>query len=237
MMKKLLVIIFLTAASLFFLSGCFCEKGSGNVVFEKRSVPLYRSVELRGTGDIIITQNDSRRLVIEAEDNAMDHIETFVTDDVLVIQRKIDCFKGSSPIKYHVAMDEVKKLSLAGSGNIISTGKIETAKIDLVLSGSGDIKVDMDVGNLSTTIAGSGDVELSGHAGTHDYNLAGSGNLNAFDLETENTKIGISGSGRSEVFAKNMLDIIISGSGDVKYKGTPQVTQTISGSGSVSSVE
>jgi hypothetical protein len=86
---------------------------------------------------------------------------------------------------------------------------------------------------IESTISGSGRIHLGGSAFEHRINISGSGDVRAFDLATTNTYVKISGSGNSEVWTTNYLDVIISGSGSVYYRGNPQINANISGSGGV----
>ena len=54
---------------------------------------------------------------------------------------------------------------LSGSGNIITQNQITgNEKIDLSVSGSGDIKVDLHAPEVQAEMSGSGDINLSGEA-------------------------------------------------------------------------
>ena len=63
--------------------------------------------------------------------------------------------------------------------------------------------------------------------------VSGSGNIFAFNLESNDQEVRISGSGNCEVFVRDLLEVDISGSGNVFYKGNPSVSTNISGSGNV----
>jgi len=87
-----------------------------------------------------------------------------------------------------------------------------------------------------TETHGNGDITLSGQSRDLQSQISGSGDLKARDLQAENVKVGIRGSGDANVFASVSLDASISGSGDVNYRGNPKVTSTIHGSGSISKI-
>lgn len=63
--------------------------------------------------------------------------------------------------------------------------------------------------------------------------INGAGEFSAKKLVTTETKIVIRGFGKAEVNAEDALDVEITGSGVVKYYGTPRVTQTLSGGGEI----
>ncbi|HEY9468077.1 MAG TPA: DUF2807 domain-containing protein [Propionibacteriaceae bacterium] len=85
---------------------------------------------------------------------------------------------------------------------------------------------------LSTDISGSAAITASGTADDQDLKISGSGRFEAEQLRSKTVKVDMSGSGIVSVYASDVLDIHMSGSGTLTYTGDPkQVTQQISGSG------
>ena len=110
----------------------------------------------------------------------------------------------------------------------------KTGDLDLSVSGSGDMEIDIDAGEVETGISGSGDVKLSGRALSNRVSISGSGKLDAEDLETDRYKIQISGSGSCRINANKEIDASVSGSGSIYYRGEPdKVYSSTSGSGRI----
>ena len=107
--------------------------------------------------------------------------------------------------------------------------------VDAQISGSGDLSLELEARSVIARISGSGGIAMSGRTESLETRISGSGGLSAFDLETGNASIRISGSGSCKVHVKDELDVHISGSGSVDYKGNPKVNVSGSGSGSVQS--
>ena len=121
-----------------------------------------------------------------------------------------------------------------GSGEIDLA--VEAANVQTMVAGSGDIKLAVETSNVQAMIDGSGDISITGTTSNLKVNLSGSGDFNGFDLISQNTSVSISGSGSAGVFAQTDLTAIISGSGDVIYKGDPdQKDIKTYGAGEVSS--
>ena len=81
---------------------------------------------------------------------------------------------------------------------------------------------------------GSGKITLLGGAITLEPTLTGSGDVYAYDFQSTNVIVKTTGSGNATVNALSSIDITISGSGDVRYKGNPNdVNINITGSGKV----
>jgi hypothetical protein len=186
--------------------------GSGDLRTESRDVRGFSTIELSGSGDVIIEQNGTESLSIEAEDNLLAELTSDVSSGTLRLGTTAGAALHSTlPITYRVTVTDLAGLRLAGSGSMTAAG-ITTPAISIDISGSGDITVDGTADSQTVTISGSG-------------NYSGGG------LVTRNSTAEISGSGNITVNALDALDAAISGSGNTTYTGDPQVRQTISGSG------
>jgi hypothetical protein len=261
MNKRLYLPVVLILLSALMISGCGFQfvTGSGKVVTENRQVEAFSAVTLAGIGDVYITQAADTSLSIEAEDNLISYFETTVKDGTLTIGIKHE-YMGVSlhptkPVKFHVSTPDVNALTLAGSGNIITTdlqtgnlklsllgsgnitnGNLTASSVDINLTGSGNISLGkVEVASASSTIAGSGDISLSGSAASQDVEILGSGNYKANDLESGTADVTVTGSGNGQVWATDHLNVSITGSGDIRYHGKPTVNTAISGSGHVTS--
>ncbi len=238
-MKSKLVFLSAVIFGALLLSACGFGvlRGSGNVVSESRAVSNFDAVAFSGSGDVIIDQNGTEGLKIEAEDNLIPHIRTEVRGHTLHIffdPMGMVMVRPTRPMKFHLSMKDVKVLDLSGSGTIYSE-KITTSSLVMDISGSGDATIDsLTADRMDIDISGSGKCLLKGEAAMLSLNISGSGNCNSSGLNSKDVRIDVSGSGKAQVKADNRLDIDISGSGDVVYTGSPQISQKVSGSGRIS---
>ncbi len=74
----------------------------------------------------------------------------------------------------------------------------------------------------TSTLTGSGEIELWGIAQVGDLNISGSGKIKALHLEQDECSASITGSGDMYVFVYDYLDVNITGSGNIFYRGNPQ---------------
>ena len=98
-----------------------------------------------------------------------------------------------------------------------------------------EIKIRLTVKSLNgITIKGSGDVYAAGIADKVDVEIMGSGDVRARKLVAREAAVKIAASGDAEVHAREKLTASVSGSGEVRYAGSPaNVSKTVRGSGSV----
>jgi Putative auto-transporter adhesin, head GIN domain len=186
--------------------------GSGDLRAESRDVGGFSTIELLGSGDVIIEQDGTESLSIEAEDNLLPDLTSDVSNGTL----RLGTVDGVSldptlAITYRVTVKDLSGLQLSGSGSVTAAG-ITTPAISIDISGSGDVNID-------------------GTADDQTVTISGSGNYRAGDLATLTSSAAISGSGNVSVDVRDAFEAEIDGSGNVTYTGSPQISQDISGSG------
>ena len=142
--------------------------------------------------------------------------------------------KRNDFVTIYITLPNIDYAAISGSGSIQSTNSFtDTTNVYLNISGSGSINMYTNAHLIESFISGSGRIELGGSAYEHRIDISGSGDIKAFNLETTNTYVSVSGSGNSEVWVIDYLDVNISGSGSVYYRGNPQINANISGSGGI----
>ncbi|MFM2361645.1 MAG: hypothetical protein RLZZ316_547 [Bacteroidota bacterium] len=214
-------------------------KGNGNVTTQERQTPSFNGVETRGNFDLYVTTGTATSVKVEAEDNLQQYIDVYVEGDKLIVKTDEGFWlRPKRNMKIYVTSPGFNHLSLSGSGNIIGQNKItDSSRIYVGISGSGDVRLEVDAPSVEANITGSGNITLSGSTKNFSADTRGSGDIKAFDLKTEESAVDIAGSGNAEVFASVKLKVNVAGSGDVKYKGAPQVDSHVAGSGGVKKVD
>ncbi len=219
------------------LPGCWvdnldCENGRGEVVSEILEVPYFSGIHLRIDADVYISQGDDSEVIFDGQLNILDELEIYVHNDVLIIDTD-HCIRDHRPIEIIITNPDWFEIGISGSGDVVSENQLTTTFLDVNISGSGDMDLDVDAAELDIDVSGSGDIYLTGESRELDYRASGSGDLRSFGHLTERADINISGSGDVEVSVEEFLDIRISGSGNVYFKGNPSISSSVSGSGDV----
>lgn len=213
-----------------------CKKANGEMATETRDVSDFDQIHLKGIGDVILIQDDTKStpiVEIETSSNVMDRIETEVKNGELILDSK--CIKGKNDITYTITVDDLTKVAISGSGTVTTRNVFALNTIELTISGSGDMNFETAATDVTANISGSGNMVLNETTEILDISISGSGKVNAFGLATEECYVSISGSGDCQVLANGLLDVNISGSGNVVYDGNPtSFNSNASGSGSVS---
>lgn len=215
-------------------------EGSGNIITEERAVSDFTSINILGSGDLIITQGDQCALTVETDDNLMHFVKTEVQGGTLELgftsAARTKNLQTSRGFVYYATVRQLEGVTIGGSGRLFAED-VEGEALVIRLSGSGEIRItNLIVSDLTVQIIGSGEIELSGEAGRQSYLLGGSGTINAGDLRGETIEVTIPGSGAVTVWATESLEVNMAGSGSVGYYGDATVTHSILGTGNLSSL-
>ncbi len=212
-------------------------KGNGNLTTDTRSTSDYDGVSVVGPMDVFLVSGTEGSIIIEAESNFMEYIEVENDGDMLIIKvKKGYNLSSKKPIKVTVPFKSISKVKLTGSGDVVSKDRIIADSFEAVLTGSGDVTLDIDSNDAEIKLTGSGDIVLSGSADTLELKLNGSGDIEAGGLNSQNAEAYISGSGDIELNVSGSLKARLNGSGDINYSGSPSVDKKVSGSGGSGSI-
>jgi hypothetical protein len=211
--------------------------GSGNIAQETRSVTGATDVELRGVANLTIEQGTPEELILQTDDNLLALILTDVQSGILVI-RSAPGFnlEPSQTMEANLRLISIDSIMLTGVGDIM-VPDATTTQLELTLSGVGGIKIiELDAQTSDVLISGIGDILVEG--GQVDdqlvtLTLGSLGNYSAENLSSLTAIVEIAGSGSATIRVSTMLNANITGSGSVFYHGSPVVTRTGNGSGSL----
>ena len=212
-------------------------KGNGNTTTITRSTSNYNSVHCAGSFDYVLIAGDEGHITIKGESNLLQYIVTDVKRGQLIIKTKNG--KQLTPsrnktITIKVPFEDIDAVSLSGSGDLWNEDIIRSTNFEAVLSGSGDIILNIQAQNAIGKISGSGDLTIKGSTENLKAGVTGSGDFHGFDLKSTNTNISVTGSGDADVLCNGKLTARVTGSWDISYKGHPTNEDfKIVGSGSI----
>lgn len=212
-------------------------KGNGNVVSKEITTSDYESISVAGFFNVTLVEGKEGKITVKGEENLLEFIVVENEGSDLKIRTEkgynLNPSRGNK-IEITVPVQEISKVSLAGSGGITSNFTLKSADFKATLAGSGDIKLTVDSQNVEAKIAGSGDIVLNGKTKNLELTVSGSGDIEAFGLQSENSKATLSGSGNISTTCSELIEARVAGSGDIEYKGNPKKIDTkVAGSGKI----
>ena len=226
---------------------------------EKRVEPFDR-VAISVSADVFISQADVSRVVLNG--NLAKHVRVKVRGGELKVYKKPffflrTMFLFNQKLDVYVYTQQIRAIQISGSSEVSSTDvltgeefslfvsgsastnlKIDVDRVRINISGSADVELDVKADELFTKVSGSTDLKYYGQVEKAEYKISGSADVKAFDLQSVQTRIDASGSADIEVNVAESLDIDISGSVDLQYKGDGKIGRIeTSGSANIDKVD
>jgi len=242
-----------------------CIHGEGTI--ETQFVELEKPINyisLASTGTLIVKQGKEQLIEIRAHANVIEHLvdnsriknghwkislgdceekirkeelEIFVTLPTLIGL----ALSRDGDVKTDGVFEDIEELKLivAGSGNMEVRLGNNVHEVNTFLNGNGDLNLTLDdqADKVKTFISDYGDCTLAGSTEMLEIFVRGKGNVKALDLSAKDCNINTDETGDCEVRVENELNVIVSSSGNVCYRGQPKVTVEMDtdGSGEVKS--
>lgn len=227
-MKKLNLLFVI----LLLLAGCKDKEKnitpSGAIVTEGRSVKEFTGIEIHDGFNLILTFALDEGLTIEANENLISHIETYVHNGTLIVRKKDDVnFIGSPAIKVYISAKSLKKLVARGGGDARTTNMIDEAILNIEIYDAGSLTGSINCGEFSVSLSGGSKVDLTGTAETYLLVASNASKADGFDFAADHLVCTMSGASEVNITVNEKLDVIANGGSIVNYKGNGVINTQI----------
>jgi len=223
------------------MSGCSDDlieiEGSGSLVSETLDLEDFTRIRMTGLEDIELSYGEVQNVEVRGHENIIKRIKTRVRNGRWEIELEKGTYKNYE-LKYYITLPRINEISNEGLARIIINDFPNTGDLDLIITGAGEIELNRmeNTELLSVEIEGLGYVKGKGDfPDLKNLNILinGSGSYLAYPIVSDNCSIEITGAGHCEVTVRNQLNVNIEGAGMVYYRGTPEVSRSITGLGTV----
>lgn len=208
--------------------------GRGPIFIEERPVGHFTGVSNSTAADVEILHGFVEGVFLRAQDNMMPYVRTRVQNGMLHIDIDRDVtLRPEYPIIVEVDVVTLRNLQSTGSG-FMRGQLIDATRLEVNSSGSGDIDLpDLLADSLVIFSSGAGDVTAEGQVERLRLNMSAAGRVDTRDLEAFETDATVSGSGSATIRVRDYLRATLSGSGWLRYFGSPEVDANVTGTGEV----
>ncbi len=200
--------------------------GNGNVEEESRDISGFTGVHISSGIDVLLSEGDEFKVVVEADENLMDVIKTELKGGMLVVGTDHVNIRQAKSKKVHVTLPSLEALKISSAGDCNGQTPFHCDDLRLDVSSAGDLLLEVEADRIDLDISSSGDVKLTGKANTFDVSLSSAGDLDAFDLVAEKVDVDVSSAGDARVHATKEISMSASSAGDIYYKGGAEVVHS-----------
>lgn len=180
----------------------------------------FTGVETGGIFSVQLIQGAGFDVVIQADDAIKSEVSVRVRNNVLVLDYK-GTTRNIPRIVAQVTAPEF--LSVKGSGASVfrTEGTLQSPTFSIEGSGASNFVLNVETDLLVTDLSGASIANLSGKATVHEIKISGASQAQAFNLETETSRLEISGASNGQIYATSLVSGNVGGTSTLSLKGSP----------------
>jgi hypothetical protein len=232
-MKKTLLVGLLGLS----MASCRFTSGSGDIVTSTRNTGSFSGVSAGGGFEVEIRTGSPHKVVVEADDNLLEDVETSVEGGRLRIRMKKGVNARHAHLKVFITAPSITNLQSSASADINVIGTLSSDKTIVVNASSGSsIKADLDAPAVEADASSGSQIDLTGRTRSFDGQSSSGASIDAEELLSENTRAETSSGASLHVHASVELNAKASSGGTVKYRGPASVVKKESSGGNIEKV-
>ncbi len=214
-------------------TSCFYNgvKGNGNVMTQNRNISndFVRIKASRGL-DVYITKSNKVSLVVEADENLHELIETDVVNGTLIITAKKNIGLAKAK-KIHLSVENINEILVSSGAEIYSENTFFTDELRINASSGSEAKLTLNVNHLTCETSSGAGIYLNGKAINFNARSSSGSDIKAYDLETSNCIAKASSGSNIKVNVSDSFEGKASSGADINYKGNPKIIDQDKSSG------
>jgi len=216
------------------LSSCWfmgpSVKGNGNVTEEVRQVAEFDQINVSRGMKVYISQGSPAKVVVIAENNLHEVIETRVEGGILKVYVN-ENIRWAKEKKVMVTVEKLTGVESSSGSNAWSQNQIMSENLELKASSGANLTMDVNAKYLKAGCSSGANIKLSGLAKNAELETSSGANLKGEELKAEDCKMKASSGGNVSSTVNGRLDAKASSGGNVVYFGEPTETNVNTSSG------
>lgn len=208
--------------------------GNGNVISEERPVTEDFHKVKGSTGlDVYLTQGSENKIVVEADENLQEVIETEISNGKLSIHTNENIGSATSK-KVFVTYKNIDHVYASSGADVIVNSVLKNEYITLDVSSGSDLEVEVFAREVTAESSSGADIKVSGKATSLFAKSSSGSEIDAEDLIVLTCNADASSGGDITVHVKEKLTTEATSGGSIEYYGNPTAfTNDSSRSGNV----
>ena len=186
-MKKAAILLTAILVSVVFDSCIFTGtvEGNGKVVEETRDLGDFDKISVTRGMNVYISQGSIQKVVVKADENLLDVIETSVSDGTL----KVSCNKGirkAESNKVLVTVPNIDFLKTTAGSNVFAEDTLNLKTLEVKSTAGSNVKLLLKAEELNVSAMAGSNISLNGTSGAFNAKANSGSNVKAGDLRITN---------------------------------------------------
>lgn len=216
------------------LSSCWflgpSVRGNGNVTEEVRQVRDFDRIKVSRGMNVYITQGSPAKVVVIADNNLHEVIETKVSGGVLKVYIN-ENIRWAEEKKVMVTVEKLNGVETSSGANAWSQNQIMSENLELQSSSGANLTMEVNAKYLKANCSSGANIWLSGLAKDAELGASSGANLKGPELKAEQCKMQASSGGNVSSSVTGKLEADASSGGNIVYYGEPSSTEINTSSG------
>ncbi len=235
-MKKLLILLIIP-----FLNACiFTEIGNrtppGDVIEEEFNVDFFDEADIGSAFNAVIIPSTNFRVTATGAERDVNDLNVRVINNTLKVSYVKSSWFGSisrDRVDLLIEVPELTAIDVSGAARVDIEDFTSFDLFRADLSGASKVNLDVEVSDLRIEISGASTLDVNRQTPNITASISGASKLNAFDADSEEVYLDLSGASKANVSVSDYLNVEASGASTVNYRGTPRIDQEVSGGSKV----
>ncbi len=204
--------------------------GDGNVTKEQREAGSFTKIRVTHGINVYLSQGDVQKIIVEADENLLDYIETNVDNNTLNVTASAN-IRRSKSLKVFVTTTNISEIHTTAGSNLYSEGEISCKDLDISSSAGSNIKLQIKAEDIKISASAGSNITLEGNAENTELRASAGSNIKAEELNTNFCDAKTSSGANIWIKVTNRFTGRASSGGNVFYYGNPQKTNIEKSSG------
>lgn len=225
-LKKILnmkmIFVFILSTILF----TACEKNDP-ISTQTLTLDPYTGVSVQRNIKVTIRYGTTPEVRLTGSTNFLDRMDLRVENNTLIIRRDEGTYIDFN-VEVLVIVPTLNFVELTSSNNIDISAFTLSEDLTLRVTNSGNINtgyLNLSANRLNIEITGDGNISTRGKAAQSDILITGSGDYDGYEMIVDDSDVHINDSGNAKVNVLSELRAFINSTGNVYYKGQPNISQ------------
>ena len=205
-------------------------KGNGNVVDDVRKTKEFNKIEISRGMNVYISKGEITKIVVKADENLLDAIETKIVDDVLKITAT-ENIRSATSKKVFVTTPHLEKIKASSGSNVYSETVLFFRNLELSGSAGSNQKLEINSEAVEVSTSSGSNIDLTGKANSFKGKASSGSNIKASDLTAENCDAKASSGANIWITAKKDFSGDVSSGANIFLYGNPGTTNIEKSSG------
>ena len=233
--KITVILVLLITTSSCFMEGITGIKGNGNVVSEDREISSdFDAIKVQQGINLYLTQGNSTKLNVEADENILDLLLTEVKNGELKVYFEKNVYRAKARNVY-LTTKEISKIRTSSGALVKSENTLQSNILDLDSSSGSSIKIYVNATEVTSECSSGADIDIFGNAEIFSAKASSGSSIDADKFEAVDVYAKVSSGASIDVNVTGNLTAKASSGGNVNFEGNPtSVNKDTSSGGSVS---